>query len=121
VAQYYKLDTGSDYGVDIRIVVGHVYPSFSLSDCEVAKSRKVPRNISTKEFVAQQNDFWGLIRRVGLTDPRCLTLNSNSLSARSLVPRLGTWRLKEKAAQLSLVRKQRVKEYVSTTTGCRNA
>jgi hypothetical protein len=96
-SQHCKLD--SDYGLDIT-VVGLVCPnpSFSLSDCEVAKSRKVPRNASTKEFVAQQNDFWGSIRRVGHTEPCRLTLNPNSLLARSFVPRLGTWEIERKGS-----------------------
>ena len=96
-----QLDSGYCYGLwDIRVGVEPVYPGpfFSLSDCEVAKSRKVPRKVSTKEFVAQQNEFWGSIRRVGHADPRCLTLNSILLSARSLVPRLGTSKIGRKGS-----------------------
>jgi hypothetical protein len=63
----YKLD---DSGLDIRVAVFKPeikFPAwwFSLSDWADAKSRKISRNVSTEEFLAQQNDFWGSVRKVG--------------------------------------------------------
>ena len=101
-SKHYELDDGSRFGFlksDVEVVEVPAYFnfSFSLSDLKVAKSRKPPRK-GYAEFLAQENVFWGSIREVGHPDPRSLTLNSNSLSARSLVPSLGIWEIERKGS-----------------------
>ena len=61
-------------------------------------------------------------RWVDDSDPRSLMLNSGFRCQHAqLCQEWEHERLKEKAAQLSLVRKTRVHQYVWTATGCRGA
>ncbi|KAF8546191.1 hypothetical protein OG21DRAFT_1210848 [Imleria badia] len=86
---HYKLSDNSV--LDITVSTGFPKRSFSLLDWKVAQSRKRPLDVSTEEFLAEQNDFWGSVQRhAGL----CRNWERR--------------RLKAKAAQLSLVRRKRV-------------
>ncbi|KAF8546172.1 hypothetical protein OG21DRAFT_1502041 [Imleria badia] len=84
-----------DSSLDIKVTTETLSPvsCFSLLDWNVAQSRKRPRNVSTGEFLVEQNDFWASVHR-HTTLCRIWDLR----------------RLKAKAAQLSLVRKQRVED-----------
>ena len=93
-SDYYKLD---ESGLDIRVVLEPFNENpdtdwwFSLSDWGVAWSRKRPRKVSKEDFLAEQNDFWGSIRTVGGSlCPSFFDVEFRfSLSARSVVPRVG--------------------------------
>ncbi|KAG8217806.1 hypothetical protein J3R82DRAFT_5970 [Butyriboletus roseoflavus] len=91
---HYKLNYDRGLDVTVSLVVVQCTHSFSLSDWKVVQSRKRPKKVeSMKEFLAQQNDFWGSIRRHA-----------------QLCRDWEYGKLQEKAVQLSLVRKKRVKD-----------
>ncbi|KAF8557232.1 hypothetical protein OG21DRAFT_1482329 [Imleria badia] len=89
---HYRLSDKSS--LDIRVAVESVYPTnrISLLDWKFAQSRKRPRNISRGKFLAEENAMWRSFQR-------------HARACKDWQLR----RLDEKAAQLSLVRKQRIK------------
>ncbi|KAI9571240.1 hypothetical protein HD554DRAFT_2169086 [Boletus coccyginus] len=89
--EYYELRDGGALG--ITVYLGTARPCYSLLDWKVVQRCKRLRKVLAEEFLAQQNAFWESIWRHARL---CREWEIKTL--------------KEKAAQLSLVRKQRVQD-----------